>query len=82
MEDKMKLFRVYESNDYGKPIKYLGVFKADNIKHSLEIASKYHENEEIVTTGFYDSIEIDDEELRIGRSDAIVDLINKFNIFN
>lgn len=77
-----KLFRVCSVDTSGKPNTYLGVFKANSKTHAREIASKHYENQEILTTGFYDAIEIDEEVLSMEKADAVIELINKFDIFN
>ena len=77
-----KLFRVFECDDYGHPRKYFGVFKANDEMDAREIASKHYENEEMVTTGFYGAKEISMEQLLIEKNDAVIDLVNKFEIFN
>ncbi len=55
-----KLFRVYENDGTWtlNPIKYMGVFKASSKEEARQIASKYHNNKEISTTGFYSAEEI------------------------
>jgi hypothetical protein len=78
----MKLFRVFSSNDYGKPIEYMGVFRGEDRKDALMNASKHYENNEISTTGFYSANEIDEEQLLMEKEIAVIEMVNKFEIFN
>lgn len=72
-----KLFRVYERNDYGKPIRYLGVFKADDEMDARMIASEFYQNKEILTTGFYGAKEITNEQLVVEKADAMTAFLDE-----
>lgn len=54
----MKLYRVFEADDFGKPTKYWGVFRATDTNEARDLASRYYNNPEIITTGFYSAREV------------------------
>ena len=61
-----KLFRIYETDDYGRPTKCWGLFIADDENDARQIASKYFNRNDIVNTGYfitkeYTRIELMDE---------------------
>ena len=58
-----RLFRVYNTDDYGRETILLGIFQATSEKEAREKAAEKFNNREIVTTGFYDASEVSDEEL-------------------
>lgn len=72
-----KLFRVYERDDYGKPTRYLGVFKADDKTDARKIASDMFQNNEILTTGFYDAQEISNEQLTVEKADVMTAFLDE-----
>ena len=59
----MKMFRIYEADDYGRPVSYLGIFRANNSKEARAKAAEYYNNKEIASTGFYGAKEVTLEEI-------------------
>ena len=52
-----KYFKVFETDDYGKPKYYLGVFTGESKLEAKQKAAIHYDNPEIVSTGFYDTEE-------------------------
>jgi hypothetical protein len=48
-----KIYRIYETNHEGKPIKCWGVFRAENQMDARKIASEHFKRKDIVSTGYF-----------------------------
>jgi hypothetical protein len=77
-----KLFRVYRVNDYGRPLYYMGVFKASSKEEAREIAAKMYNNKEISSTGFYGVQEVNASELAKEREEALKEIDDRTKIMN
>lgn len=75
-----KLFRVYECDDNGKPVRYMGVFEAGTKEYARQLASKVYQNPEISETGFYDAEEVTKESLQNERRELQRIMDSKTNI--
>lgn len=78
----LKLFQVYECDDYGEPKNYLGVFRASSKQSAKEAASKYYNNKEIISTGFYDAAEISVNTIKNIKDKLLEELESKTKIRN
>ena len=77
-----KLFRIYETDDYGRPKYYMGVFKASSKEEAREIAAQMYNNLEISTTGFYGAEEVNASELAEERKKALKKIDDMTKIMN
>lgn len=77
-----ELFRVFESDDFGRAIVYMGVFKANSDEEALEKASKYYNNKEISSTGFYNAEKVTNEELTKEKNDMLQKIEDKTTIIS
>ena len=60
----MKMFRIYQADDYGRPVYFIGdIFKASDEKEARAKAAEYYNNEEIASTGFYGAKQVTQDEL-------------------
>lgn len=59
----MKTFRIYQADDYGRPVYYFGIFKASDEKEARAKAAEYYNNEDIASTGFYGAKEVTQAEI-------------------
>ena len=49
----MDIYKVYSTDDYGRPEDILGYVKADNKLDARALMAQKFDNSEIVTTGYY-----------------------------
>ena len=59
----MKLFKINNCDDEGRPVSLLGIFQAKDKVAARQIASIHFKDPEIVTTGYYDAEETSEREL-------------------
>ena len=80
-DNAMRLFKVYEGDDYGRAVRILGIFKATSEDEARELAAEKFNNKEIVTTGFYGADEISEEDLedKKARLQSELDRLNVVN---
>tara|TARA_R110001599_G_scaffold131653_1_gene307894 strand:+ start:1899 stop:2237 length:339 start_codon:yes stop_codon:yes gene_type:complete len=77
----MRIYKVYSTDDYGRPEDILGYVKANSEKEArMEMSIKLYETDdsEIVTTGYYGAKKISLEEYAAAYSAAAAELA-KFN---
>lgn len=67
-------FIVSETDDYGRPIRTIGIIKATSWAHALLLMALAKNNCEIFLTGFYSSREISDKEIKATRKQLENDL--------
>ena len=79
-EPNYKLFRVFESDDYGRPSQYLGVFKAMDDKEARQKAARHYSNKDIVTTGFYGTEEVTTQQLEKEKAELLKKIDDKTRI--
>ena len=64
-----KLFRIYETDDYGRPYKCWGVFLAEDENDARQIASEHFDRKDIVSTGYF-----------LGKEYSKKELMDEFNV--
>jgi len=67
---KTKIWKVYESDDYGREVRLLGLFNGVSDQHARLKASIIFNNVEIYATGFYDADEISTGALKLKIKEA------------
>ena len=78
----MIIYKVYSTDDYGRPENILGYVKADSeyeARVKMSIVLYGEEDTEIVTTGYYGAKMVSMEEYAIRYSAAVAEL-EKFNV--
>jgi len=78
----MRIYKVYSTDDYGRPEDILGYVKADSehearVKMSIELYGD--DDTEIVTTGYYGAKMVSAKEYAMRYSAAVAEL-EKFNV--
>jgi hypothetical protein len=81
MTNETTLFQINELNDNGRAIYSLGIFRASSKIQAREIASKYYNNKEIITTGFYGASEINEKLIEIQKQN-LLDQLAKLEVLN
>ena len=74
----MEIYKVYSTDDYGRPEDILGYVKADNKLDARALMAQKFDNSEIVTTGYYGAKMVPMEEYLMLYSAAVAEL-EKFN---
>ena len=75
----MDIYKVYSTDDYGRPEDILGYVKADNKLDARALMAQKFNNDEIVKTGYYGAKKVSLEEYNQAYSRAKMEL-DKFNL--
>ena len=78
----MSIYKVYSTDDYGRPEDILGYVKANSeLEARMEMSLKLYgdEDTDIVTTGYYGARMVSNEEYAMRYSAAVAEL-EKFNV--
>ena len=75
----MRIYKVYSTDDYGRPEVILGYVKADSELEARTLMARKLNDGEIVTTGYYGAKMVSAEEYAIRYSAAVAEL-EKFNV--
>ena len=75
----MEIYKVYSTDDYGRPEDILGYVKADSKLDARALMAQKFDNSEIVTTGYYGAKMISSEDYNLALQRAKMEL-DKFNL--
>jgi len=75
----MEIYKVYSTDDYGRPEDILGYVKADSKLDARALMAQKFDNNEIVTTGYYGAKMVSFNEYNLALQRAKTEL-DKFNI--
>ena len=75
----MEIYKVYSTDDYGRPEDILGYVKADNKLDARALMAQKFDNSEIVKTGYYGAKMISSEDYNLALQRAKMEL-DKFNL--
>ena len=78
-QKNMEIYKVYSTDDYGRPEDILGYVKADNKLDARAIMAQKFDNDEIVKTGYYGAKIISSEDYNLALQRAKMEL-DKFNL--
>ena len=75
----MNIYKVYSTDDYGRPEDILGYVKATSKLDARALMAQKFNNDEIVKTGYYGAKMISSEEYNLALQTAKMEL-DKFNL--